>query len=496
MSTLEAGDRLEAEAIVARAARDVAMEKGADSAAYAAAEFDHAHILIALGDLRRGADAIRRAAKVPAKTDEERKLRLTYLMNLGEALLHLGSLDESEEVLRQGLSEREELYGKEHPGTAFGLEPLADLLLTKGKSEEALDLSDRASAIFWSTGHPRVAQALALRAFAVKEHRGADSPALEKLYGLPAELVDVVVTTILERAPRSKPAAALAVLDELRAQAIDHGASDAPWMMHVVATLSTIARAAGQQAIRRQALEWLVERFDAVGDERQALSAVLGLALAHSESGDDPASDAGYAEARRRAELLADPIEISGVLRNHGLFYSERDRRPEAARILEESVAFARRADDGDPSRAEAIGRSLIALGIFRQHGAELDVARAMLEEALSLLPVNHPDTLYARSHLHAIVEGGSCGCGDPSAALSDALRALVLPHAPPGLLEDLELVLGDDLDVRVKLSRSPTPAESELLDRVIHLALVELRQIAGAGRQPPNPIAATKPLS
>ena len=44
-------------------------------------------------------------------TDEERKLRLTYLMNLGEALLHLGSLDESEEVLRQGLSEREELYG-------------------------------------------------------------------------------------------------------------------------------------------------------------------------------------------------------------------------------------------------------------------------------------------------------------------------------------------------------------------------------------------------
>ena len=77
MSTLEAGDRLEAEAIVAKNARDIAMQQGVDSAAYAAAEFDHAHILIALGDLRRGAEAIRRAAKVPATNSAEQKLRLT-----------------------------------------------------------------------------------------------------------------------------------------------------------------------------------------------------------------------------------------------------------------------------------------------------------------------------------------------------------------------------------------------------------------------------------
>ncbi len=482
MSTLEAGDRLEAEAIVAKNARDIAMQQGVDSAAYAAAEFDHAHILIALGDLRRGAEAIRRAAKVPATNSAEQKLRLTYLMNLGEALLHLGSLDESEEVLRQGLAEREELYGPEHPGTAFGLEPLADLLLSRGKLEEAQALADRATTLFWLSGHPRVAQALALRAFTIKAAEGPQARALDRLYGLPAELVDEVVASILDRAPRSAPPVALAVLDELRAVAIEHDAEGAPWMMHVVATFSTVARTAKAPQQRREALEWLILRFDAAGDERQALSAVLGLALAHSESGDDEASEQTYLDARRRAELLGDPVELANVLRNHGLFYAERGKIDPAQQHLEQAVALARRADPGDPERDEAIGRSLIAFGIFRQHGGDLDQGRALLEEALSLLPATHPDTLYARSHLNAIMERGSCGCGNPGAGLSDALRALVFPHVPEGLLEDVSLVVGDELDVAVKLRRQPTPAEGELLDRVIHQAVVELRRVAAAG--------------
>ena len=58
------------------------------------------------------------------------------------------------------------------------------------------------------------------------------------------ELVDEVVATILDRAPRSAPPVALAVLDELRTVAVEHNAEGAPWMMHVVATFSTVARTA------------------------------------------------------------------------------------------------------------------------------------------------------------------------------------------------------------------------------------------------------------
>src|SRR5262249_19103478 len=157
------GKAADAEALLARAARDAEGRFGRGSPAYAVAQNDLGNLHSYFGDLKRAAAAYRLACEgpLPAET-QARRDRLTYLVNLAAALEGLGDLDGAERALRDSVAGRREFYGADHPGYAFGLEPLAALLLRRGKAQEALQALNDTVNNLWQNGHPRVASALAL----------------------------------------------------------------------------------------------------------------------------------------------------------------------------------------------------------------------------------------------------------------------------------------------------------------------------------------------
>lgn len=467
---LRAGRPLEAEALLVDTARVAERRGGERSAAHAAAQFDLARLLLMLGDPRRAAGALRRACALEAESEHQTKDRLTYMMNLGEVLERLGELDEAENVLRQSLGERATFYGVDHPGYAFGLEPLAALELARGRAGAARHLAEQALHVLLESGHPRAAALMALRAFAVVADAGGDP--FGELDALDGAGLDELVRGVLDRAEHSEPELSLAVLSALRTAIGARQGDGADWLLHVVAAISSFARDAGAHAARLEALGWLAEALDVRGDAEQAIEAVLGLALAESDRGRNEAAERHYRAALGRAREL-DALTKSKVLRNYGLWAASVERTSDAAGLLEAAVTEARLAED-----AALLGQALVALGIFRQHRGALPDAEELLDQGLALLPATHPDALCGRSHLSALERGDPCGCGDVRATLSRALRELVEHDLPAGLVAALALDDGDGgIALRVELAREPTPAESELLGRVLHQGVTALGQ-------------------
>ncbi|GIF48274.1 hypothetical protein DFJ67_3440 [Asanoa ferruginea] len=201
--------------------------------------------------------------------------------------------------------------------------------------------------------------------------------------------------------------------------------------------------------------------------------AALGLAMAQGDAGDTDGSLRTYASAYDRARRIARPEVMSQVLRNWGLALSEAGQLGPAEQRLGEAVAQARRAGDG-----ETLGRADVALGILLQHDGRLDEARSVLEESLSNLDPVHPDALVARSHLGAVLEGRTCGCGDMPATITDACREFILSKIPTDLLATLAVTIEEgDILVKVELRREPSEEELERLNGVVQSAYAEFRR-------------------
>ena len=115
------------------------------------------------------------------------------------------------------------------------------------------------------------------------------------------------------------------------------------------------------------------------------------------------------------------------------------------------------------------------------QHRGQLEQAAEPLREALALLPLAHPDRFCAMSHLLALERDGGCGCSEESnrEATGAVLEEIVRRSAPEGLLEQIAF---SDEGIQVQLAREPEPEEVETLNRLIELAMAQLRQ--GAGRR------------
>jgi hypothetical protein len=144
-----------------------------------------------------------------------------------------------------------------------------------------------------------------------------------------------------------------------------------------------------------------------------------------------------------------------------------------AEQRLSEAVTQARHGADN-----ETLGRAGVALGIFLQHEGRLPEARTVLEEGLSALDPVHPDALIWRSHLAAIVDGRTCGCGDLKGTIEDAYRQFVIGRLPADLLDDLAATVeGGDFQVHVKLDREATEDEIERMNGVIQSAVAEFRR-------------------
>ncbi len=265
----------------------------------------------------------------------------------------------------------------------------------------------------------------------------------------------------------------LPALQELRACMERRNLTSSPSFFQVVASISNAARVLKDNPIRIQALQWLVGIYEHRGDGYNGLTALLGLAMAYGDAGDNENAEKTYQAAVSLAEKNGKPNDVSHAARNFGLYLSEKGKRREAGPYLERAVVAGRLAGD-----KVMLGRALVAQGIFVQHSGNLQEAKGILDEAVSLLPPTEADILYALSHLNAIEVGGSCGCGDMSGAFSGVLRMLVMKKAPPGFLKDIHITFSPSVppDVKVNLTRQPTPQETEMLNRIIQQGLNLIR--------------------
>ncbi|MET8907374.1 tetratricopeptide repeat protein [Micromonospora sp. NPDC004551] len=468
---LQEGRMGDAENLMTREVQAAADRHGHGSPEWASAQCDLGNVLLNADQLDRAVECYRRAVSVPPRDHESRKDQLTYRLNLGSALRLAGRLDEAETELRQGVRERLAFYGREHAGYAFGLEPLADLLRQRGDLAGARQVVEEAVANLWRNGHERVASALALRA-AIVHAGGTREPLFVGLHQLPDEVVEQVgrvVTQLLDHGdPASKPLliALVAALEERLG--VDHQAT-----LNALSVLANLGRDLGDQAGRIEAIERVLSSYDRQGRQEEALMAALGLAMAQDEAGDAGAALRTYATADARAERIGRPELRSQVLRNWGLALKEAGQVGPAEQRLTEAVHQARRGADHD-----MVGRACIALGLFLQHEERLPEARAVLEDGLSVMDPVHPDAIIGRSHLGAVLEGRTCGCGDMAGTIGEAFREFVITRLPADLLDRLDVAIVDgDFKIDVGLRREPTEAELERLNEVFQTAHAEFRR-------------------
>ena len=246
-----------------------------------------------------------------------------------------------------------------------------------------------------------------------------------------------------------------------------------------IANLESVLGEKGDSEARQSAIRQVIAIYETQNRPGDVILGLQGLALAQAEAGQNDDANRTYDDAIARASQLGDGGVRSQVLRNYGLHLAEIGQRDAAVRPLRQSVEDAKVSQD-----KEMLGRALGALGIFLQHGKELDEAQALLQQSLSLLDTAHPDAVCARRHLGAIQSGDSCGCGDMEAALAQSFRDFVLSQLPADLVERFDVELKDnDFVMEVHLCREPTPEESEHLQRVIHHAHEAFRRRLLASR-------------
>lgn len=473
-SLLREGRLADAENLMARELADVTARHGQGSIPWASAQCDLGNVLLNADQVGRAVECFRAAASVPGTDHESRKDQLTYRLNLGLALQLAGRLEESEAELRQGLAERLAFYGREHPGYAFGLEPLARLLLRRGDLAQARQVADEAVGNLWGNGHERVTALLALRA-AIIEAAGTGEPPFADLDKLPDEAVEEVARCALGEAEHGDPASER-LITALAAALRTRLGPGSQATLNALSTLANLRADLGQHAGRVEAIEEVLAAYDRQGRDEDAIMASLGLAMAQDQAGDRDSALRTYASANGRAARLDRPELRSQVLRNWGLALKEAGDAPWAERHLTEALVQARRGAD-----YEMAGRAGVALGIFLQHSERLDEARPILTQALDVLPPAHPDAVVGRSHLGAAMDGQSCGCGDLRATMADAFREFVLTRLPPDLLARLDVTIADDdFHLDVELRRKPTEEELDRLNGVIQSALAEFRRKLG----------------
>ncbi|AQZ69962.1 Gll2226 protein [[Actinomadura] parvosata subsp. kistnae] len=477
-SLLREGRLIDAEQLMLKELQSVEQSHGRTSSEWASAQCDLGNLLFNSDQFDRAAECFRDACAHPPVGDSAAfKNFLTYRLNLGMALLMAGRLDEAEAELRRNLREREEFYGREHPGYAYALEQLADVLIRRGELAQARQAAEEAVGIFWEAGHERVAGAMALRAEIVLASGGGDAvfPGLDQL---PDEIVELIVLTVTARV-RQVPATARPVLTHLAATLESHLGPDHQATLKAFAELANSGHDSGDQTGRVEAIEKLLASYDRQGRAEDALMAVLGLAVAQDAAGDVDGSLKTYEQALARADGIGRHDLRAQVLRNWGLALSSAGRPAEAEQRLRAAVTEAGLSGDD-----ELLGRARIALGLFLQHEERLDEARELVEAGLTTLDVAHPEAIQGRGHLGAIMAGRSCGCGDTREAIAQAFREFVIGRLPHDLLAELEVTLdGGDFQIGVQLVREPTEDELKQLNAVFESATAEFRgRLAAAG--------------
>jgi tetratricopeptide (TPR) repeat protein len=474
LALLRGGRVADAEVLMKRAVSEAAREHGEHSAGWAAAQSDMGNVLLRARQPAWAAECFRAAVSVPVAAGEDPQRRLGYQLNLGIALALDGRLEESAEALRESSAGRLALYGPEHLGYAYGLEPLADVLLRLGDLAGARTTIEAALAIFLAAGHERSAGAIALRGV-ILQVQGHEGPLFGDLRKLPDELVERVATVAAARVQRDiDPGAASLLIAHLANALRERLGPDHPATVEAFGTLAGHALDRGDHVARTAALRRVLAAHDRRGSEAEALTAALHLAEALDDAGETENCLRTYEDAAARAQRIGDAGRIGQVLFDWGLVLQEAGRPEDAVLRLGEALAAARRAGD-----SEMFGHVAAAYGIGLQHLGRRDEARAALQEGLTVMDPRGEAALAARTHLTALLDGQDCGCAARRAGVEEAYREFVVSRMPDGLLARFEIrIVGNSFQADVEFVREPAADEMRLFQQVVQAGHAEFSRV------------------
>lgn len=440
-----AGDYVGASQAAAALRKATEANNGPRTALWADAHFLEARAALALGDYPGALAHMRAAAELEGSDADATKMRLTYVMNVGDMLSELGEFEEAEAVHRAALEERRAFYGEDHPGFGYGAESLGTVLLRRGAYDEAVRVAQSAVAAFREGEEHKLNAALILWMLAEKSRR----PESKVLENLDAADRDRLVAAIA-RAP------AYLFIDatvDLRWEVLDH-LDDADAQIACLTTIANQSQALGRHDDRIRALQRYVD-LTAEFSADDAAYALQGLALACDEAGRHDEAGRAY---ERALELAG--AQRAAVLRNYALYLAERGQDERAETLLREAL---------DTSEGELHARAAGAYGVFLHHRGRFDEAVPRLQTCIEELPPNHPDALTAASHLQFARNGEGCNCalGMP-VALSQYVREVIEEYLPAGLIGEV-VVTGTDISV--SLTRTPSDGEQEAITLAVNEA-------------------------
>jgi tetratricopeptide (TPR) repeat protein len=471
------GKTVEGEELLLGTLQNAETRHGKDSFKYADAANAVGLYLAQLGQADRALPYFRAACAIPMPNGgEPQKDYLSFLLNLAYALSASGEMDEAEKALRRGLEGREAFYGRDHAGFAFGLEPLAMHLLKRERYAEAQPLFDEVVQNFWKNRHPRISQAIALRAEALKAIE-EPMPAFGGLDELPDGVIDEIGQAVISRIEETSPVLLRKVLVDLLPLLEARLGETHQTTLNTLATIANNETLAGEDAdyaLRETVARRIMTAFEKAGRVDEAVHAAMGLALGQSSAGDNEGAVETYRDAVARVARLGKPALESQVRRNYGLLLAELERKEEAEGEMRQAVTLAQAGKD-----REMHGRAQVALGIFYQHNARLSEAEPLLAEAIRTLGPAHADSICARSHLHAIQTGGGCGCGDTPDAYLRSFEEYVMSLLPSDLVESVKASVHPEqgLSLSVQVKREIKPEEAQHLNRILEHATAEFRK-------------------
>jgi tetratricopeptide (TPR) repeat protein len=451
-------------------------QKFGRSLEYEAASGDLATYLWLVGDATAAIETFDNICSAPMPTDGDRlRNRLTQIMNFGELLITVGELDRAEQILQQGLAERLKYYGAEHPGYAYGLEPVAGVWLYQGKIEAALTAIDRTIDIFASSNHERLIGAIALRAEILKT-AGVETYLFEDLEAGDRDWIAEFANSLLMRVKNFTPpqiAGKLLIdLAQLLEKKLDR---DAEILLFTYSGIAEIERQLGKDGnaqIRQASIQKIVDSYQRQGDLEGTISALMGLASARSDNAEIEAALKSYSRALALAESSEDPALSVHVMRNYGLFLKEIGQKSAAREMLSRSITIAQQ-----HGLVDAIARGQIALGIFLQHEGEVESARQLLELGTVNLNPSDRDRVCGVNHLRAIEQGIPC-CSEamPDTILASC-REFVLSKISSAAVADLQISDNDGLTVNLSFHEHISDDKKESIALQVDYALREFQQ-------------------
>ena len=463
MAMAQKGQAVDAVELMEKCVSKIADEKGVVSKEHAGALFHFSKLCSALGDLKNGAKLCQNAADACPDTEECKKARFMFLMNVGQLLVHSGDHENAIKVLERNLEERTAFYDPDHAGVAYGQHLLSEALLPKESYRRGIELAEQAAALFLKLQHHEFPGAYALRA----AHGFGLGIRDEKLWPNYESWPEDLLTELFQQTYQY----AQLMNDELGAKFLRSlvEVSDkcsSGFQIQIVSALNNVAT----EKSDFETLNYCADRMPhLIAEESKVENRVhlmQGLALTYSNCG-RPKEE--VRKLYQQTSEVAKDNELSelraAVLRNWAIFEAETDPKS-ASDLYDEAIELARALGKAG---VEILGRNLIAKGILLQHNDSFEPAKELLEEAIDMLPATHPDASCGVLHLAALNNNLDCCCKSGEAVGKEAISMLAKVFFEQSGFEDLLAKVGiDEGGLQVELAREPTEAELERL-RVAH---------------------------